>query len=233
MLNSHQKKVVIFGDSILKPVVLNDNFKYVFSKEIDWENIEKELNVKLENRCRMGATIKHGVVYISEYLKTNDKFFAAVIAYGGNDTDYNWRQVSDDGASIHYPNTKLDDFEAMLNEIIDLLNEKKIRPILVTLPPISSIKYFQWIMKNGLNEENIMRHLGDIETIARHQEMYNNVVLKIAYSRKIKLVDIRKEFLDSPIYMSLMCEDGIHPNTAGGQLIVDTFIKRFKQKTKK
>ena len=83
-------------------------------------------------------------------------------------------------------------------------------------------------MRSGLNEANIMNYLGDIETIARHQEMYNNIVLKIAYSRNIDLVDIRKEFLNSPIYMKLMCEDGIHPNADGGQLIADTFIKKFK-----
>ena len=157
----------------------------------------------------------------------DNNFFAAIIAYGGNDSNYDWRQVSADGSVVHLPNTELKIFETTLKKMIKMLNENKIRPILMTLPPISSIKYYEWIMRNKLNEENIMIHLGDIETIARHQELYNNIILKIAYQHNVDLVDIRKEFLDSSIYMSLMCDDGIHPNAMGGQVIVDKIIKRF------
>jgi len=223
-----ERKIVIFGDSILKPMVLNEQNRYAVSDKVDWNGIEKALNVKIENCSKMGATIKHGAAYLSEYLKKDNDFFAAVIAYGGNDSDYNWRQVSEDDTAVHLPNTDLGAFEVTLWQMIELLKASEITPVLLTLPPISSIKYYRWIItRNNLNEENIMKHLGDIETIARHQELYNNIILKTAYQHNIRLVDVRKEFLNSPAYISLMCDDGIHPNEAGGKLIADTFIKRF------
>lgn len=222
-----EKKVVIFGDSILKPIVINESKRFVVSDAVDWKSIENNLGVVIENRSKMGATIRHGMGYLAECLKNDKSFHAAVICYGGNDSDYNWKQVSENGNVKHLPNTSLDEFEVILNNMIDSLVENNIKVILMTLQPISSIMYYNWFMRNGLNKENIMKHLGDIETIARHQELYNNIIIKTAYGRGIDIVDIRREFLDSPVYATMMCEDGIHPNALGEQLIADAFIRKY------
>ena len=55
--------------------------------------------------------------------------------------------------------------------------------------------------------------------------MYNNAVLKIAAAKNVLLIDIREAFLKTRDYLTLLCEDGIHPNEAGHALISDVVMK--------
>lgn len=223
----NEKKVVIFGDSILRPIIISDDKKYTVSQAVDWDFIEKKLYVKIDNRSCMGATIKRGMLHLSNYLKADNNFQVAVIGYGGNDSDFCWEKVASDKTANHLPNTVAEEFESTLNDMIDLVTENNIKPILMTLPPISSLKYYNWLINKGLNEENLMHHLNDIEVIYRHQEYYSNLIKKIAYERGVDLVDIRQNFLSRRDYINLLCQDGIHPTAEGEQLIVQTFIERY------
>lgn len=221
------KNVIILGDSLLQPILIDNTNKYAVSSAVDWHYIEQKLNIKIKNLSKMGATIKHGYLYLIDYLKANNGIHAAIIEYGGNDCDYNWPKVSIDNKVQHLPRTNVKEFENTLNIMIDILEEKGIKTILTTLPPISSPKYYDWITKKGLNKENIMLHLGDIEAISRHQEYYSNIIEKTANIRGVDLVDLRRDFLLRKDYINLMCEDGVHPNIEGEQIIVNTFLGKY------
>lgn len=223
----NKRKVVIFGDSLLQPIFIDSENRYAVSKAVDWQFIEQKLDIKIENLSRMGATIKYGYLNLLEYLKTNNDVFAAVIEYGGNDCDYNWKKVAFDNKTAHFPKTNINEFEDTLNIMINILKENNIKTILTTLPPISSLKYYNWITSTGLNKENIMMHLGDIEIISRHQESYSNVIEKTAYKQRVDIADVRQGFLLRKDYIKLMCEDGIHPNLEGEQIIVNTFLDKY------
>lgn len=225
------KKVVIFGDSVLKPVIINEQKRYSVSKDIDWEGIENALSIQILNRSRMGATIKHGLSDMQEFFAAGTDCFAAIIEYGGNDCDYYWEQVASDKTKIHPPKTSPEDFQAALYEMINIAKRNNVKPILMTLPPISAIKYYNWFASKGLNEENLIHHLKDVEVISRHQESYNNMIAAAATRCNVEIVDVRQSFLLSKDYMSLMCEDGIHPNENGHRLIVSAFIEHFTAKT--
>ncbi|MCL2621880.1 MAG: SGNH/GDSL hydrolase family protein [Firmicutes bacterium] len=223
------KNVTILGDSIFRGVVIDNNTKrYTFSKNIDWEKIEQELNVKITNLSKFGSTIKYGYEKLSQYLNDNPQTDIIVVEYGGNDSDYDWEKVANEKGTHHVSKTELDDFEKTLNDIIDLIKSKNIKPIISTLPPINSTRYFDWITKDGKNQDNIMYFIKDKEVIYRRQEMFNAKVVEVANARGVELVDIRGKFLQSNNYLELMCEDGIHPNCQGANLIVQCFLDKYR-----
>ena len=45
--------------------------------------------------------------------------------------------------------------------------------------------------------------------------MFNNEILKNAYSQGAKVIDLRQKFLNTNDFEDLMCLDGIHPNVKG------------------
>ena len=67
---------------------------------------------------------------------------------------------------------------------------------------------------------------GDVNTIHRHQEMFNNEILKNSYKAGVRVIDLRKEFLDTNEFESMICRDGIHPNSLGHECIFGA-LKQF------
>ena len=62
------KKVALFGDSILKGVVLDDNNRYCFSKALDWERVENAFGVSIINKSRFGCEITKGQRIVNDFL---------------------------------------------------------------------------------------------------------------------------------------------------------------------
>jgi len=92
-------------------------------------------------------------------------------------------------------------------------------PILLTLPPLDSNRFFGWISK-GLDGGNIMSFLNnDVETIYNWHKIYNDMVRRLAAEYGIALIDIRKAFTDKKEYSDFLCADGMHPNANGHKLI--------------
>ena len=222
-------KATIFGDSILRGVLLNPgDKKYYFSKNIDWTYIENALDVKIENRSKMGCDIIKGKKFIENYIQEGNRPDFVLVEYGGNDSDYDWKKVANAPSRDYKPNTSLETFERTLSEIINILRDAQIQPVLMSLPPVIPNRYFEWITRNGLNKDNLLYFLGDVGVIYRRQEMYSNMIIKVAAAKNVPLVDVREVFLKVQDYPYYMCEDGVHPNSAGHKLISDCFIEYFK-----
>ena len=191
-----KRNVAIFGDSILRGVIIDEeNGKYKFSDHIDWEFMEDKLNIKIDNNAKMGAVIGYGKKKLEKYLDTHDDMFAVLIEFGGNDCDFNWQEVANNPQYNHQPKTPLNEFKNTLIEMIDILQQKNIKPILMNLPPIHSKLYYDWIRRDIANGDNILEFLGDIEQITRHQSRYSNVIAEVANLKKVELVDVRSAFL--------------------------------------
>ena len=119
-------------------------------------------------------------------------------------------------------------FKECITDMVKALRQNGIKPILVNLPPIHSGKYFNWITRTGLSKEKILSWLGgDIQLIYRHQELYSNVVTRIAIQTKTLLIDVRSYFLDTHNYSQLLCDDGIHPSESGHKLIYKAFCEEL------
>jgi lysophospholipase L1-like esterase len=220
------KTIGLFGDSILKGVVLDSlRGRYILLKDSFVNLVGRNLDIALNSYAKFGCTISAGKKIIEKHINEISGYACTVLEFGGNDCDFDWAAVSRQPEEMHLPNTPLAEFEDLYSEVIDQVADCGSLPILLSLPPLDAKRYFAWIAR-GLNAENIRRWLGDVEHIYRWHEMYNLAVVRLAAKKQVPLIDIRRAFLETRDYFSLFCEDGIHPNEAGHLLISDT-IKSF------
>ncbi len=225
------KKVALFGDSILKGVVLDDNNRYCFSK-IDWECIENALGVSIINKSRFGCEITKGQRIVNEFLLAESDVDVAVLEFGGNDSDFAWGDVAARPSAEHSSKTGITDFQQKLRTMVSQLQSRGIRVVMMSLPPLDAERYLGWISKGDEQTRNsIMSFLGDVSRIYRYQEIYSNAVTKIALETGCEFVDVRQKFLQSDSFPDLMCADGIHPNEKGQQVIIDAFLAHYSDTT--
>jgi lysophospholipase L1-like esterase len=224
------EQICAFGDSIFKGVVFDTlRGKYTFLKNSFANILGVKNGLMIDNYSKFGCTVGTGVKIIERHSSDIPKYRYTALEFGGNDCDFDWKAISERPDDEHFPKTPIDEFEKTYSNIIDNINARGSRPVLFSLPPLNAPKYFAWISR-GLNADNILKWLGDVEHIYRWHEMYNIAVMKLAASKNVPLIDIRNAFLKCRNYQSLFCEDGIHPNEAGHALIsnvITDYIKAF------
>jgi len=223
---SIQRRVEIFGDSLLKGIQLNSqSLRYQINNHIDVEQIEKTHSLDIKNFAKFGCTVTKGLALIEKRLKGKAPFCDAIVMdFGGNDCDHNWQAVSERPNDQHLPHTPIEVFTKTYLNIIALLKENGIRPILTTLPPLDPQKFFHWFC-SGLDKTRILKWLGDVHLIYRWQECYSRAVEKIAAETDTLLVDLRGAFLKHRNLEHLLCEDGTHPNTEGQKIMTQAFLE--------
>lgn len=93
-------------------------------------------------------------------------------------------------------------------------------PVLFSLPPIDSQRYFRNVISARADGERVMEFFrGDVTNIARHQEAYNLAVMKAALENGCPFIDFRTDMLLMPDYLACLSDDGIHPNARGHEEI--------------
>ena len=215
--------ISVFGDSILKGVrMLSGTTRYGTTDDIGLESICRQHDWVLDNRSRFGCTITKGEALLNRQLNKGDAPAAVLLEYGGNDADFRWSEVAARPYDEHLPNTPLPEFLAALKRMVDTLRAHGVRPVLSTLPPISSERYLDWITRDGLSKENILTWLGDANAIYRYQENYSRAIERFAVEQGCMLVDLRSAFLQQRVLLPYLCADGIHPSDRGQRLIHDT-----------
>jgi len=219
-----RKKVEIYGDSIMRGVLLDkSNEKYYFNSEENFEEFQNNFPLEIINKSKFGCTIDKGSKMLDKALENGLSCDMILLEYGGNDCDYKWAEISENPEGMHFPYTTIQAFTNIYKEMIEKLKAHGIRPAIMSIPPIDAEKYFTWFTRKGLNKENILKWLGDIQTIYKHQELYSLAATKIAYETGAIFIDIRSAFLDKHNYKELICDDGIHPNCEGHKIIARTF----------
>jgi len=220
----------IYGDSILKGIMLI-NGKYRIYKSNLIESLS-ENGIFASKTCKMGRTIVEAkdIIENTSELDLNDH--VVLLEFGGNDSAYNWTEVSSNPTGVHFPITKEDDFVSAYSETIDYLKNKGATPIITNLFPIDSEKYLNFVSK-GLSKENILSWLGDVNMLYRWHEHYNNLVEKIGREFSLDIIDIRNMFLNRHDFKDLLCEDGIHPTEIGHEMIEEQIINYFENKNEK
>ncbi len=224
------KSVVVYGDSILKGIVLNTQTgRHAPAHGTAYETIGKTFGLDITNRAHFGYTVREGEREVDRDLEEGRIYEYALIEFGGNDSDFRWGEVEGSPSTHHDPKVTVDEYTKRLKSIIEKLRAVGTKPILMTLPPVCSKNFLSFICKNGLSRERIMSFLGDEDRIYRHQEMYSLAASKLSYELNVPLCDVRSEFLCRKNFISLMCGDGIHPNGAGQLLTACTFYEFLKK----
>ncbi len=220
------QSICVFGDSIIKGIVFDTlRGRYTFLKNSFINILGKNTGITVDNYAKFGCTVTAGKKLIERHAAELSRYQYTVLEFGGNDCDFDWAAISERPYDQHMAKTPIADFQIHYSDIIDSVVASGSQPVLFSLPPLNAPRYFAWISK-GLNAENILRWLGDVEHIYRWHEMYNLAVVKLSAIKQIPLIDIRRAFLEARNYISLYCEDGIHPNESGHALISDV-IKSY------
>lgn len=209
----------IFGDSISKGVVFDDaKNKYGLLKDSFINLVEKKQDIVFSNYARFGCTISKGIEILKRHEGKLKNYDFTFLEFGGNDCDYKWEEVSAQPLEQHECNTPIETFRQQYISLIDLVRKNNGIPIMLSIPPIDSARYFKWISR-GLNPRNILSFIGEENTIFSWQEKYNSIILELSKKYSVPLIDIRYSFLQSNDYRDYLCEDGIHPNDKGHLLI--------------
>ena len=218
--------IVVYGDSISRGVIY-DNEKQSYSLLLEsFTNLVRDhLKGVVLNAAKFGSTIIDGLQRLQrDVLRRRPDI--VLIEFGGNDCDYQWDRIAEDGTADHHPNTECSAFYDTLTGLVTKLNEMKIVPVLVSLPPLDPDKYFRWISHNSEQAKtNILQFIGSISHIYAWHERYNAAILRVAEETKTRLIDIRSAFLQEDDYTKLICADGIHPNKEGHKVIAEKILQ--------
>lgn len=212
----------VWGDSLARGILYNEQKeRYAISRERCVNRLEKELNCKVINHSNMGATVLDGLQLFEAF--TPEPGALNAVEFGGNDCDLDWRYVSEHPNEPVKARVELTDFEAGLSMFVAEIRARGMRPMLITPLPLDPQKYFLWVTR-GLNADNVLAALGDVNHIYRWQERYANAVRSVALATHCRLLDLRDAFLAQPKYDQLMCIDGIHPNDEGHKVLADAAL---------
>ena len=214
-------KLQIYGDSIMKAVVVDENFKYKSLSRSILENLQQQTGLETVNRAHFGYTTEKGQVVLQRDLEKGLDCRFALLEFGGNDCDYNWAEVAADPDGEHLPQTALQTFLDNLRSMAQSLLSHGVQPILMTLPPLDAQKYLDFIGRLGSDKAAVLHWLGDVQMIYRWQEMYSAAISRLAIQLNLPLADVRSRFLSRRDYQSLIARDGIHLTEAGYQLVFD------------
>lgn len=224
-----KSKIVALGDSIIKGVVLNieetGKMHYALTDHSIVDQVASSKHLEAINLGKMGCTIEAGERILDRHIYGIENGEYAILCYGGNDSDYNWRAIASNPTGEHHPKTAIGVFEKTYARIIAKVKEAGLKPIVLSLPPMDSEKYYNFFTSVFSAEEkkNVSRWLKNgAKAIQAGHELYNDAVKRVAASTDALLVDVSSAFKQSADYL---CADGIHINAHGQQIIADLIGK--------
>lgn len=214
------ERAYIYGDSLLKATVPDEEMRYHFHLPEVMAHYPTD-RLEVVNRAKMGATVTKGLSLVEHDAARGIDARWALVAYGGNDSDFDWPAIAAAPEEEHLPHTVLPEFVEKLRCVVKILCDAGVQPVLMTLPPIDSVRYFNFISRRS-DSQRILDWLGDVGRIYRHQEMYSDAVAALAMGEGLPLIDVRRQFLPLRDLPRLIAADGIHLTMPGYRQLFDT-----------
>lgn len=213
----------IFGDSIMAGVVQEDG-RYSRCRD-QFQRLEAETGARLDNHSSFGSTVVKGYERLNKFLRQGRLGDYTLVEFGGNDCAYDWAAVADAPDEEHLCVVPPEVFEKQYEQMLLAVEAAGSIPVAATLPPISSRRYLAHVCRDGLNSAAILQWLGELEAISRWQASYSAMVGRVAQSLGCRVLDLRSAFPASgPELEKYLCQDGIHPNRLGQQLMLEKVV---------
>lgn len=156
-------KIEVWGDSILRDVVLDPaTRRYSRLKEASCVALSsRALGIPAENHARFGMTSEKGPRCNGAETLPMRRGEAALIGFGRQRYRLSsWRAVAADPHAEHLPHTPPKRFCENMRAMVCLARSRGMEPLLMTLPPIDAVRYYEWIGRDIEGKENILVWLG-------------------------------------------------------------------------
>lgn len=224
-------KIIVIGDSILKGAVTGTASGHLFDiiEDSSLNLAQKALGFEMDNQSVFGNTIAKGQRKLNKMLERGETADFCIVEFCGNDSDYDWALVSENPKEAHLQRTPPADFIRIYSEMIAVLRQHKITPVIMISPALVADRWFNHITK-GHNADNILSFLGDDkEKPYKNQKEYDDALLDFAKKNSVQYVNMRTAMEESGHFEDLMCFDGIHPNEEGYRFMADIWIKSIPE----
>ncbi|MDL2214511.1 SGNH/GDSL hydrolase family protein [Clostridia bacterium OttesenSCG-928-O13] len=220
-----QSVVYIYGDSIMRGTVIDEQQRYHSTISGFLERLANQFSIRFVNRSHFGITVEKGKQILQKDINKGLACDFALLEFGGNDCSYAWDEVGKTPTADHRPATEPDVFARELQAMAQMLQNENIEPVLMTLPPVDAQKHLDFIGQPPNNKKGILSWLGDAQMIYRFHELYSTAIRHVAAATNSLLVDVRAAFLDKHNINELVGPDGVHPSAQGYALICEEFTK--------
>ena len=233
-MKTNKSRLIGLGDSIIKGIVVNrtDNrYQYSLTESTIAELCSKELSIPSKSYGKVACTISEGSDMLNLHIKELQPGDIVILEYGGNDSNYRWKEIALNPKATHEPVTPLSTFANTYRDIIKRIMYTGAMPVVLSLPPIDGERYFTWLGADMSEAEKANIHTwleGTTTNINNGHELYNLGTMQIAHQMLVPWIDITSVFLMQRNYRDYLCEDGLHPNEKGQKLIAKAIIKRLK-----
>ncbi len=213
------ERVLLLGDSILKGIVVDEAAgKYVTDNRMGLDMLAERFGLSIENASHFGATVEKGQRLLGRFLDRGRRWDTVIMDFGGNESDWEWADISAEPAKEHASHLSLAAFTEKYRTLIRTVKEAGMRPVVTTLPPLLPEQFITWRCR-GLDAHAVREWLGDVTNIYTYQERYSRAVETLAREEKVRLLDIRSAFTARLHLEKLICVDGTHPNFSGQAVI--------------
>ena len=190
-----------------------------------FQRLENETDVRLDNHSSFGSTVVKGFERLNKFLRQGALGDYTLVEFGGNDCAYDWAEVAAAPDEGHLSVVPPEVFEKQYEQMLLAVEAAGSKPVAATLPPISSSRYLAHVCRDGLDSAAILHWLGDLEAISRWQASYSAMVSRVAEKLGCRVLDLRAAFPASgPALEQYLCQDGIHPNRLGQQLMYEKAV---------
>ncbi len=206
---------LFLGDSIVKGVA-PENGRYRVLDASYFNKFSRTFFSSAINKGRFGITSTKFLRSIEKLREIDaDIIFFSI---GGNDCNYNWKEIAESPDTPHFPSVSKEEFEENLAKIYDFFLENNMNIIAMNFPPLHAEKFFTYLSKH-FSGEAILSWLKNVSRIHYHHESYNTIFETVTRGYGIDLIDIRGRFLREDNLDLLMSIDGMHPSAEGHELI--------------
>jgi lysophospholipase L1-like esterase len=136
-----------------------------------------------------------------------------LIGVGGNDCNFNWEEVAKNPEKKHEPVVSMIDYIENIKRIVIEVKESNITPILLTLPPLDPVKYYQFIANRyGTVISHWISSCGGIE---HWHSLYNLHLKTLITQLDVSSIDVRSALKKAGNITNFISDDGIHLNSLG------------------
>ena len=194
----------IYGDSLLKATVPDEQFRYHFHLPEVMERYSGR-QTEVVNRSKMGATIRKGQARGARPAAGHAGAITPSLPTAATTAISIGTPCRTAPGRVICPGPRWRTSSRSLLQMLRQLKDKGVQPVLMTLPPIDAQRYLDFLCRNGRSKERIMDWLGDTQHIYRHQELYSDTVARLAYETGTPLIGVREIFLGEKRLPGLYC----------------------------